>query len=77
MTGWSRSRPPATKTRCSIVGARSGMTLAMLDGVLAARPLSQKIVLVLLGVALFLGIAGWNAHTARKLQKEIDAFEIE
>lgn len=53
-----------------------GMTLAMLDGVLEARPTSHKIVLVLLGVALFLGIAWWNAHTTRKFQNEIDAMDV-
>ena len=49
-----------------------GMTLAILGGVLEDRPARHRIVLVLLAVALFLGIAWWNAHTARKLQKEID-----
>ena len=52
-----------------------GMTLAMLDGVLAPRPTSQKVVLVLLGVALFFGVAWWNEHTARRLQNEIDALD--
>jgi hypothetical protein len=53
-----------------------GLTLAMLDGLLEARAAGHEIVLVLLGVVLFLGIAWWNAHTARKLQNEIDALDV-
>jgi hypothetical protein len=30
---------------------------------------------VAFGVALFLGIAWWNAYTARKLQREIGALD--
>jgi hypothetical protein len=52
-----------------------GMTLAILDGVLEARRATDRIVLVLLGVALFLGLAWWNAHAAHKLQNEIDALD--
>jgi hypothetical protein len=54
-----------------------GIALAMLDGILEARPTSHKIVLVLLGVALFIGIAWWNAHTARKLQNDVDALDAQ
>jgi hypothetical protein len=53
-----------------------GISLAILDGVLEDRPTTARIVLVLFGVALFLGIAGWNAHTARKFQNEIDALDV-
>lgn len=53
-----------------------GITLAILDGVLEDRPTTDRIVLVTLGVALFLGIAWWNAHTARKFQNEIDALDV-
>jgi len=52
-----------------------GMALALLDGVLEARSTSQLIALVAGGVGLFLGIAWWNAHTARKLQDEIDGLD--
>jgi hypothetical protein len=52
-----------------------GMTLAILDGVLEARRATDRIVLVLLGVALFLGLAWWNAHAAHRLQNEIDALD--
>jgi hypothetical protein len=52
-----------------------GMALALLDGVLEARSTSQLIALVAGGIGLFLGIAWWNAHTARKLQSEIDALD--
>jgi hypothetical protein len=48
-----------------------GMALALLDGGLEARSTSQLIALVAFGIALFLGIAWWNAHMARKLQNEI------
>jgi hypothetical protein len=33
------------------------------------------IALVVFGVALFLAVAWWNAHTARRLQNEIDALD--
>ena len=52
-----------------------GMALALLDGVLEVRSTSQLIAFVASGVGLFLGIAWWNAHTARKLQDEIDGLE--
>jgi hypothetical protein len=52
-----------------------GMTLAMLDGVLEARPASQKILLVVLGVAVFLVVHVWNMYTARRFQREIDALD--
>jgi hypothetical protein len=52
-----------------------GLALALLDGVLAARTTSQLIALVAGFVGLFLGIAWWNAHTARKFQSEMDAFD--
>jgi hypothetical protein len=50
-----------------------GVALALFGGGLEDRPTSHMIALVALGVGLFLGIAGWNAHTVRKLQHEIDA----
>jgi hypothetical protein len=50
-----------------------GVTLSLLSGVLEGVPTSRLIVFAALGVALFLGVAWWNARTARKLQKEIDA----
>jgi hypothetical protein len=53
-----------------------GISLAILDGMLEDRPAGHRIVLVLLGVTLFLGIAGWNAHTARKLENEIRALDL-
>ena len=43
--------------------------------VLEGHPTSQLIALVACGVGLFLGIAWWNAHTARKLQNEIDGLD--
>jgi hypothetical protein len=52
-----------------------GVALALFGGGFEDRPTSQLIALVAFGVALFLGIAWWNAHTARKLQNEIDAFD--
>jgi hypothetical protein len=53
-----------------------GSTLAILDGVLEAGRTTDRIVIVLLGVALFLGIAWWNAHAARRLENEIRALYI-
>ena len=52
-----------------------GFALALLDGVFEARTTSQLIALVAGFVGLFLGIAWWNAHTARKLQSEIDTLD--
>jgi hypothetical protein len=51
-----------------------GLALALLDSVLEARTTSQLIAIVAGFVGLFLGIAWWNAHTARKFQNEMDAF---
>ena len=52
-----------------------GIALALLDGGLEARSTSQLIALVASGVGLFLGIAWWNAHTARRLQDQIDGLD--
>jgi uncharacterized membrane protein YfcA len=52
-----------------------GMALALLDGRLEARSTSQLIAAVASGVGLFLGIAWWNAHTARRLHNDIDALD--
>ena len=52
-----------------------GVALALLGGGFENRPTSQRVALVAFGVALFLGTAWWNAHTARKLQHEIDALD--
>jgi uncharacterized membrane protein YfcA len=52
-----------------------GVALALLDGVFEARTTSQLIAIVAGFVGLFLGIAWWNAHTARKLQSEIDTLD--
>lgn len=49
-----------------------GMTLNLFGGLLEDRPASQRIVLVVLAVGVFLSAHGWNMYTARKLQKEID-----
>jgi hypothetical protein len=52
-----------------------GMALAVFGSAFESRPTSQLIAIIVLGVALFLGVAWWNAHTARRLQNEIDALE--
>jgi hypothetical protein len=52
-----------------------GVALALFGGGFADRPTSQLIALVTFGVALFLGVAWWNAHTARRLQNEINDFD--
>ena len=53
-----------------------GVTLSLLSGVLdEGVPTARLIGIAAFGVALFLGVAWWNAHTARKLQKEIDALD--
>jgi hypothetical protein len=50
-----------------------GVALALLGGGFANRSTGQVIALVASGVLLFLGVAWWNRHTARKLQSEITA----
>ena len=52
-----------------------GVALALFGGGFEDRPTSQPIALVAFGVVLFLGIAWWNAHMARRLQNEIDALD--
>lgn len=52
-----------------------GVALALLGRGLADRPTSHTIALVVCGVVLFLGVAWWNAHAARKLQREIHALD--
>jgi hypothetical protein len=52
-----------------------GVALALFGRGLGERSLSQSIAVISFGVALFLGAAWWNAHTARKLQDEIDALD--
>ena len=56
---------------CSI----EGEWLALLGRGLEDRPTSHMITLVASGVVLFVGVAWWNAHTARKLQNDIDALD--
>jgi hypothetical protein len=52
-----------------------GVALALLGDWFENRPTSHIIAIVAFGVALFLGIAWWNAHTARTLQDEIDGLD--
>ena len=52
-----------------------GVALALFGDGFENRPTSQLIAIVAFGVALFLGVAWWNAHTARRLQNEIDALD--
>jgi hypothetical protein len=52
-----------------------GVALSLFGGGLEDRPASQAIALIAFGVALFLGIACWNAHAARTLQNQIDALD--
>jgi hypothetical protein len=52
-----------------------GVFLALFGGGFSDRPAGQLIALAAFGVALFIGIAWWNAHTARTIQDEIDALD--
>jgi hypothetical protein len=52
-----------------------GMALAVFGSAFESRPTRQLIAIIVLGVALFLGVAWWNAHRARKLQSELDALD--
>ena len=53
-----------------------GVTLSLLGGVLAhGIPAAQRIGIAVFGIALFLGVALLNTHTARQLQKKIDTLD--
>jgi hypothetical protein len=52
-----------------------GVFLALFGSGFEDRPTSHIIGIVAFGVALFLGVAWWNAYTARKLQNEIDGLD--
>src|SRR5262245_118504 len=47
-----------------------GMALAVFGSAFESRPAGQLIAIIALSVALFLGVAWWNAYAARKLQNE-------
>ena len=52
-----------------------GVALALFGRGLGERPLSQTVVIIVFGLALFLGAAWWNSYTARRFQHEIDALD--
>ena len=52
-----------------------GVALALFGRGLAERPISQTVAIIAVGIALFLGAAWWNTHTADKLQDEIDTLD--
>ena len=52
-----------------------GVALALFGGGFEDRPRSQLTAIAVFGVVLFLGIAWWNAHTARSLQNDIDGLD--
>jgi hypothetical protein len=52
-----------------------GTTLAVFGRGFEHRPFGQIIAIIVLGVAVFLGVHGWNMYTARKFQREIDALD--
>ena len=54
-----------------------GVALALLGRRLGERSLSQTIAIITFGIALFVGAALWNTHTARQLQDEIDALDAQ
>ena len=52
-----------------------GTTLAVFGRGFENRPFGQIIAVIVLGVGVFLGVHGWNMYTARRFQREIDAFD--
>jgi hypothetical protein len=52
-----------------------GVTLSLFGGGFENRPVGHVIALIVFGVALFVGVAGWNTYTLRKLQREIDGLD--
>ena len=70
-----RHRDLANDSRGYLLPFVPGVALALFGDGLEGRPASHAIALVVFGVALFLGVAWWNAHTGRRLQDEIDALD--
>jgi hypothetical protein len=72
----SHERNLAQQSRRYLLPFVPGVTLSLLGGVLdEAVPTARKIGVAALGVGLFLGVGWLNAHTARKLQRDIDTLE--
>jgi hypothetical protein len=70
-----RQRDLSKDSRGYLLPFVPGVALALLGDGFENRPTSQIILIVAFGVALFLGVAWWNAHTARRLEHEIDALD--
>ena len=70
-----RQRDLASDSKGYLLPFVPGVTLSLLSGNLQGLPAFRMMGVVAFGVALFLGIAWWNAYTARKLQREIDAID--
>ena len=52
-----------------------GTTLAVFGRGFENRPPGQIVAIIVFGVAVFLGVHGWNMYTARTFQREIDALD--
>lgn len=70
-----RQRELSSNGRGFILPFVPGVTLSLLSGI-GDRTTTQAILLVSFGVALFAGVAWWNARTVRKLQAEIDTLLV-
>ena len=70
-----RQRDVASDSRGYLLPFVPGVTLSLLAGNLQGLPTLRMIGVAAFGVALFLGIAWWNAYAARTLQREIDALD--
>jgi hypothetical protein len=70
-----RQRDLASDSRAFLMPFVPGVTLSLLAGNLEGFPTFRLIGVAAFGVAMFLGIAWWNAYTSRKRQREIDALD--
>lgn len=70
-----RQRDLSKDSRGFLLPFVPGVALALFGGGVANRPASQLMTIAAVGVALFVTIAWWNSHTARRLQADIDALD--
>lgn len=68
-----RQRDLSSDSRGFVLPFVPGVALALFGGGFSDRPLAQMIAIAAFGVALFVGVALWNAYTTRRLQAEIDS----
>lgn len=75
-TQLTRERNLAQQSRRYLLPFVPGVTLSLLGGVVGEGiPPAQRVAMAAAGITLFLGAAWVNAHSARRLQRKIDALD--